>query len=192
MQVAADLVASKIGQGEFGVGDELAVECILGIRTSLAVRASALGLQPRDFACTLLGVISLPCASLVLQIGDGGVVVDAGDGLEVSIVPMSGEYANMTHFVTDENAVEILKTKLYNAPLAQVAVFSDGIQRLALNMASNTPHAPFFAPFFRALESAPRDHEEQLHQSLIRFLTSEAVNARTDDDKTLVVATFVQ
>jgi hypothetical protein len=192
MQTAAEVIAIKLRQGEFGIGDDLAVECVLAIRTALQARASSLGLHPRDFACTLLGVISQPSASLVLQIGDGGIVVNAGNGLEVPIVPMSGEYANMTNFVTDENAIEVLKTKTYASSFSQVAVFSDGIQRLALNMATNTHHEPFFSHLFKTLETASLDQEDQLHQALIRLLNSEAVNARTDDDKTLVIAALAK
>lgn len=40
-----------------------------------------------------------------MQIGDGGVVVDFGHGLQLPLTPMVGEYANMTHFITDEDAV---------------------------------------------------------------------------------------
>ena len=32
-----------------------------------------------------------------MQIGDGGVVVDLGHGLQLPLTPMAGEYANMTH-----------------------------------------------------------------------------------------------
>src|SRR5690606_20218465 len=127
----------------------------------------------------------------VMQIGDGGVVVDTGDGLEVAVIPMSGEYANMTHFVTDEDAVNLLITKVYSEPALRVAAFTDGIQRLALNLASNTPHEPFFAPFFSGIAKATAEQAEHLNALLLKFLSSPAVNERTDDDKTLVLAVWV-
>jgi hypothetical protein len=152
--------------------------------------AAAQGLVVRDLACTFLGVVSLPQAAIAIQIGDGGIVVNAGKGLELALIPMVGEYANMTHFVTDDNAVEILQTREYSSQLTEVAVFSDGVQRLALQMATNTPHEPFFTPFFDALRKAAPENEEGLHLALVNFLNSERVNARTDDDKTLVIATL--
>ena len=161
------------------------------MRERIYAGAEAQALSARDFACTFLGVISTTFGTLVMQIGDGGVAVDVGNGLEVPIVPMSGEYANMTHFVTDEDAVNVLATKLYDAPASRVAAFSDGIQRLALDMATNMAHEPFFAPFFKVLASARPDQEDQLQGALVRFLGSPSVNERTDDDKTLALAVLI-
>ena len=111
---------------------------VLAIRELIYSRAETEGLKARDFACTFLGVLSSALGTLVMQVGDGGVVLDVGSGLETAIVPMSGEYANMTHFVTDEDAIGVLTTKVYPDPALRAAVFSDGLQRLAVNMATTT------------------------------------------------------
>ncbi|SEN98200.1 Protein phosphatase 2C [Duganella sp. CF517] len=190
MQAAAEVLADKVAAGEFGITDELAVECVLGIRMRLESYAAQHSLVMRDLACTFLGIVALPQASLAMQIGDGGIVLNAGRGLELAIIPMSGEYANMTSFVTDENAVEILQTREYLAQLTEVAVFSDGLQRIALQLPTNTPHPPFFSAFFDGLRRATPNEEESFHLAVTNFLNSERVNARTDDDKTLVVAIF--
>jgi len=188
IQAAAGFLANKRQQGEFGLSDSLASDLVAAVREEIYATAETNGLRARDFACTFLGVLSSPLGSLVLQIGDGGVVVDAGAGLEVAVVPMMGEYANMTHFVTDEDAVSVFETKTFPDPILRVAAFSDGIQRLALNLADNTPHEPFFTPFFNSMEKATDEQEEQLHALLVKFLGSAAVNERTDDDKTLALA----
>ncbi len=188
MQAAAGYMANKLAQPEFGLSDAFAVECVVAVRDRIYGHAEACGLTARDFACTFLGLVSTPQATLVMQIGDGGIVVDVGLGLEVAVVPMAGEYANMTHFVTDEDAIEVLATKVYQAGVERAAAFSDGLQRLALNMALSTPHDPFFAPFFRVLGAATDAQEDELQAALVRFLGSPPVNERTDDDKTLVVA----
>ena len=127
-----------------------------------------------------------------MQIGDGGIVVDVGKGLQVPVVPMSGEYANMTQFITDDDAIDVLVSKVFPDIASKVAVFTDGIQRLALNMAANTAHEPFFAPFFKVLASATTGQEDQLQTALARFLNSDAVNERTDDDKTLALGVLVE
>ena len=191
IQAAADFIASKLKLVEFGLSDTLAVECVLAIRERIYGRAEAEGLKARDFACTFLGVLSSPLGTLVMQVGDGGVVLDVGHGLETAIVPMSGEYANMTHFVTDDEAVSILTTKAYATPAARVAAFSDGLQRLVLDMTTNKPYEPFFAKFFQVLAMATNDKEDELHGALVRFLGSPSVNERTDDDKTLAMAVLV-
>lgn len=191
VQAAADFIAEKLRLPEFGLSDDLAVDCVIAIREKLYSRAESAGLTARDFACTFLGVISFEQATLVLQVGDGGIVLDVGNGLEVPVVPMSGEYANMTHFVTDEDAVRVFVTRIFAGPAKRVAVFSDGLQRMALNMATNTAYEPFFAPFFRVLADVSPDKEDELNTALVRFLGSPAVNERTDDDKTLALAVQV-
>lgn len=191
VQTAASFIAEKLKLSEFGLSDDLAVSCVMTIREKLYAMADAENLTARDYACTFLGVISSEQATLVLQVGDGGIVLDMGAGLEVPIVPMVGEYANMTHFITDEDAVRVLVTKTFAGPAVRVAVFSDGLQRLALNMATNTVHEPFFTQFFRALKDLPVEKEDEMNAALIRFLRSSAVNERTDDDKTLALAVRV-
>jgi hypothetical protein len=181
-------VAKKVAQGEFGLSDSLAADLVSAVRKHIFSRAEAENLAARDFACTFLGVLSTEGGTLVLQVGDGGVVLDVGQGLEVAVVPMTGEYANMTHFVTDEDAVTVLETKQYPDRALKVAAFSDGVQRLALNMATSTPHEPFFAPFFGGMAQATAEQEELLHGLLVKFLGSSPVNERTDDDKTLALA----
>lgn len=188
IEAAADLIEKKVEQGEFGLTDELATEIIIAIRDRIYSFAEVAGLKARDFACTFLGILSTGNGTLVFQIGDGAVVVDCGNGLEVAIVPMSGEYANMTHFVTEEDAVSVLATKAYPDRAFKVAAFTDGIQRLALNLANNTPHEPFFSPFFNGMAKMRAEQEDQLQALLIKFLGSQSVNERTDDDKTLALA----
>ncbi len=181
-------MAFKLAEPELGFNDALAVDLVVAVRARIYEAAESQGLTARDFACTFLGVVSSRLGTVVLQVGDGGVVVDVGAGLEVPVVPMAGEYANMTHFVTDEDAVNVLVTRLFPEMASRVAVFSDGLQRLALNMATNTAHEPFFTPFFKVLAGASEAQEDELQSALVRFLASPAVNERTDDDKTLVLA----
>jgi len=73
----------------------------------------------------------------------------------------------------------------------RLAVFTDGLQRLAINMAAQTPHEPFFARFFSILAKASLQDEEQLQDALETFLKSQPVEERTDDDRTLVLATLM-
>lgn len=188
IEAAANFVAKKVKQGEFGLSDALAADMVIAIRQHIFSKAESENLTARDFACTFLGVLSTEGATLVFQVGDGGVVLDVGSGLEIAVVPMTGEYANMTHFVTDEDAVTVLETKLYPDRAFKVAAFSDGLQRLALNLATETPHEPFFAPFFDGMAKATPEQEDLLHGLLVKFLGSAPVNERTDDDKTLALA----
>lgn len=192
IEAATAFVDQHYVRTEFALNDEWAVECIQAVRAKIYAEADQNGAKARDYACTFLGVVASPFATLLMQIGDGGIVVDVGNGLEVPITPMAGEYANMTNFVTDENAIDVLVVADLPARAEKVAVFSDGIQRLALNMATNTAHAPFFTPFFMVLATASATQEDHLQAELARFLQSPAVNERTDDDKTLAFAHWVE
>ena len=57
-------------------------------------------------------------------------------------------------------------------------------------MPSQEPHTPFFTPLFRFAASVEEDDEKRdaAGEQLAAFLSSERVNARTDDDKSLVLA----
>ena len=67
-----------------------------------------------------------------------------------------------------------------------MALFTDGLQTLALDY-TRAAHSPFFAPMFAALSS--ETEPGGLLGPLSAFLESPAVNERTDDDKTLILAT---
>lgn len=190
VEAAAKYVADSLLSSSADLG-ALVSDCVGAVRRAIRERATRDHLALRDFACTLLLVVSTQESAAVCQIGDGAAVVDMGTGLEVAVVPMSGEYANMTHFVTDDDAEAVAVTKVYSGAVNRVAVFSDGLQRLALDMAANKPHAPFFDPFFKVLASSTEGQQDALVNALIEFLESPGVNARTDDDKTLAVATLV-
>lgn len=188
---ASAWLADRIRQGAFALNEALAVDIVLVIKERILAEAAAHSLTERDYACTFLGVLSMEKGTLIMQIGDGGVAVDYGEGLEVPLVPMTGEYANMTWFVTDEDAVNVLETHFIPARALKVAAFTDGIQRLALNLTDNTPHEPFFTPFFNVMASVSLPQAAMLPDLLVEFLGSPSVNERTDDDKTLALALWV-
>lgn len=185
---ASRFMEEKLSKPEFGLGDDFAVELISQVRDRLYRDAERAGMKARDFACTFIGLVSTDQGSVVMQVGDGAAVVDAGAGLELAIVPAMGEYANMTYFVTEEDALQKLVTRSYPGAVSRAALFSDGLQRLALNLATSLPHEPFFAPFFKVLGAQDAPERDALEQALLRFLRSDAVNERTDDDKTLALA----
>ncbi|WP_277538372.1 PP2C family serine/threonine-protein phosphatase [Pseudomonas baetica] len=188
IDIANDFVLQLMTNPEFGLNDALAVEVVREIRSAIYATAEEEGRTARDYACTFLGLISSDLGTLVFQIGDGAVVLDVGNGLELAITPQSGEYANQTFFISDENALDSLVTRFYAGPAIQAAAFSDGVQRLALDLATNTPHKPFFAPFFNVLATISTEARDQIPGALAAFLSSDKVNSRTDDDKSMALA----
>jgi hypothetical protein len=144
----------------------------------------------REYATTLTCAVATADWLVVGQIGDG--VVVAGDGEELLAVTQlqRGEYANETHFLTQADALDQMAIEIVERPVSELAVMSDGLIRLALKMPAQQPHAPFFQPLFRAI-STTQDEAETARQLSV-FLGSERVNARTDDDKSLVLAVRVE
>ena len=95
---------------------------------------------------------------MAAQIGDGAIVVDDGE-LRPATWPAQGEYANSTHFLTDGDALDNVQCAVLG-PVRRIALFSDGLQALALHYASRAAHEPFFAPFFSYLETAAKADRE--------------------------------
>jgi protein phosphatase 2C-like protein len=104
--------------------------------------------------------------------------------------PQKGEYANMTFFLTDENSVS--RAQVANLPdeTLDVALFTDGLEPLALQFSAQKAHEPFFRTAFAPLHACTTPGEStSLSQSLAQMLTSPAARTRTDDDTTLILAT---
>jgi hypothetical protein len=145
---------------------------------------------PRDYACTMLVAIVAGNEAAFLQIGDGAIVIS--DGKEWCWVywPQHGEFANMTNFVTEPWAEEVFAFEQCPRKIEEFAVFSDGLERLVLHEATKTVFAPFFDKMFstvRAIEGEGVD--TKLSEDLAVYLDSRIINDKTDDDKTLVLAT---
>jgi len=162
------------------------------IHESIRQKATANGLTPRDYACTFLAIIVSQSTAIAAQIGDGAIVVGNNGTYEVVLWPQSGEYANATYFITDDSFINNLHVTPISNPIDEVAVFTDGIQMLALHYASQTVFEPFFRPMFNALRKEPSGESHNLNVVLAEYLNSQLINERTDDDKTLILATRFQ
>lgn len=153
-------------------------------------RASACGLTRRDFACTILAAIVGAESAVFFQVGDGAIVVPSPENPDDFcwvFWPQKGEYENLTTFITDERAIESLETAFYGHRLDEVALFTDGLQRVTLDFQSYTAHSPFFRSMFAPLRNMPPGHAETLSSTLAAYLNSPKINERTDDDKTLIL-----
>jgi hypothetical protein len=71
-----------------------------------------------------------------------------------------------------------------------VAVLTDGLERIAIDFAARQPFHKFFDGMARPVfASTQKGRDRPLSASLKNYLEGDAVCARTDDDKTLVLAT---
>ena len=150
-------------------------------------QARSMGVSSRQLACTFLTAVVGPSSAAFAQVGDGVIVVDGPDGYEFVFWPDTGEYANTTHFITDMDGDRHFRSDCQARPVQDVAMLTDGLQMLVLSYSETRVHGPFFRPIFASLRSAPDG--EAMRADLVAFLNSNPVNARTDDDKTLILAT---
>lgn len=160
------------------------------LRARIAKAAENRSLKSRDFAATLILVVSSGANTLVAHIGDGCVVLQCAETSNwfAASWPDHGEYASTTFFVTDEPLPK-LRISRHNDRISALAAFSDGIERLALDLELEQPHRPFFDGIIRpVVESAVIGRDAELCAMLGKYLNGEAINARTDDDKSLILA----
>ena len=163
------------------------------IQNLLEEEARAVSRERRDFACTILGLIVAESCATCLQVGDGVIVLADSEEHAYGHVfwPDRGEYANTTHFVTEEDAIEHLQFDSVKRRVVEAALLTDGLQNIALNYQQRTAHEPFFRGLFTPLRTAEEGCSRELSESLAAFLSSPRVNEKTDDDKTLVLASRI-
>jgi hypothetical protein len=149
--------------------------------------AATQGVVPRQLACTLLVALVGDDWAAFAQIGDGVIVFNGDAGYELAFWPDNGEYANTTRFLTDDDYREHLRIEIVPRRVSELAMMTDGLQMLALDFKGARVYDRFFEPLFRTVRNNP--NEESLRTSLLEFMDSKRVNERTDDDKTLLLAT---
>lgn len=155
----------------------------------IAVTAQGNKKELRDYASTLVGAVIGERSAVFYQIGDGGIVFSVSGeakSYHFAIAPVESEYVNVTDFVTDETAAERLRFKLVEEAVEDLILFSDGIYAVAVDYQNNQPHEPFLMPMIAPLRkgSAPNG----LNEKLENFLASPKINEKTDDDKTIILA----
>jgi len=158
-------------------------------RDHLLEAAAANGSSPRQLACTFLAAMVGDGWAAFVQLGDGLIVFDGPDGYNFAFWPDNGEYANTTRFLSEDDFLQHLRVEIVERDVSEIAVLTDGLQMLALDIAGAKVHDRFFAPLFKAVRNGPDD--AALKDSLLEFMNSKRVNDRTDDDKTLLLATRI-
>ena len=159
----------------------------LSARLGLERLAEAGDAPLRDFATTLICAVAGPGWLAAASLGDGVLVALRKDGgLFTALLPQRGEYANETLFLTAAAAIEQMNMYIAEEEIAALAVMSDGLTRLALEFPAMEPHRTFFEPVLSF--AAHLENQEEGARRLGEFLSSEKVSARTDDDRSLVLA----
>lgn len=184
--IAHDLSAMD---GALCITSDQALKWLTQVHLALIDEAQVREVEPRDLACTLLFAVIGRAGAGFGQIGDGAIVVLQDDHYETVFWPQSGEYINSTNFISDARFHSLFDFSWRTDPFRDIALLTDGLQMLCLHYQSRQVHTPFFAPMFRDL----RDTQDpnSLSKALADYLSSSVIVSRTDDDKTLVLATRV-
>ena len=183
------------GGGVGALDEEFARGSLERFQHALARVARRAGRPTRDFACTLLWAAVDEQRAAFAQVGDGAIVVAAATpagspprGYEWVFWPQQGEYVNTTNFAHDERAFRSMQFGAAEERIEELALFSDGLQGLVLDVRARTAHQRFFEPMFVAMRWAEPGRSDNLCRSLQRFLASPSIERRTDDDKSLILA----
>lgn len=155
---------------------------------ALEKQAVTKGYSVNDLACTLLVVVATPTWIAAMQIGDGFIAVRFQEQVQVLFPPDKGEYINETTFVTSTNALKAMRVCVHEGNQEFICAATDGLERVAIRMSDWTPFIPFFQPLEAYLQET---HNPEAEDEYLRsFLDSDRLNARTDDDKTLLLCLY--
>jgi Protein phosphatase 2C len=184
-------VVSHIRAGEplGSISEELVREWLDLVRDRLFRAAEQRGTTPRQLAATLVSAIVSCDRVTVCHIGDGACVLRraGAQDWEVPSWPLHGEYVSSTYFVTDDPEPNLQFCQI-EGEFTDIAIFSDGLERLALDFQNKRAFDRFFDPMFAPLANLEAGRNRSLSKSLRKFLDSQQVIERTDDDKSLVMA----
>lgn len=161
------------------------------IKVNISEYASSYNSNPREFACTIITAIIGLNSAVFFQIGDGAIVVSSSEdngSFNWVFWPQNGEYINTTFFLTDENTINNLNFDSVNKKIEKIAIFTDGLQTMALNYQSKVVHQPFFQKCFEIIKNHETQSIDERNEQFSNILSSNIFNERTDDDKTLILA----
>ncbi len=165
----------------------MAEDIFYGLEQEAEAREASLD----EFSCTMLGCIITGERAAFFQIGDGAIIRNDENGVYHTVWwPQNGEYHNTTSFLVEDSGFGNLRVSLIEEEVTEVALLTDGLQLLVLNTDSMSVHQPFFKGLFHHLRRADSlEQVSMLNEKLKDYLDSPQINERTDDDKTLFLAT---
>lgn len=188
-RVLSSMAASFVATNDALPDADTAMGWLETARAEIEAAAALRETPVSTFATTVVMAVTDGSDTLTVHIGDGAIVAREKESLAWASLswPEQGEYASTTFFVTDERLSS--RIARHSLALDRLVIMSDGLERLALDFANEVPHAGFFEGICKGVADADRpglDHDFSC--KFQRYLGSDAITARTDDDKTLIAA----
>lgn len=186
-------VASEIADWGLDGLDDLTLDAIYGVHCKLQRLAGERGVHPDQFATTLLAFVATPGRTVLVQIGDGGIVMGSpwSAPWRLAFKPQHGEYRNESRFITDSDAMDHLQLSSLDRLAGTLVMFTDGLEDLLLDPFDFAVHTPLFDRLAEELSGHDeRGHHERLSAELHTLMEDGSVRARTSDDTTLLAIRF--
>lgn len=195
-QLAVDSFLQQFGEAAMNmslskIDRPFVLNWLKNLNAKIQEKADQEKIETKEFACTILAAIVDLDDAIFFQIGDGAIVVSELGSIDYGHMfwPQHGEFANQTNFLTQDNIAETLEFAYVKRTFETVSIFTDGIERLVLDFPSKSVHPPALRPILDWLAKCEPSTDESSSAALIAYLSSDLINSRTDDDKTLVMAT---
>ena len=170
--------------------DKVAVDVVRQAFISVQTKANDFNIPIKELASTLLVVVASDIGIAALQIGDGAIIVNTLDNCFVPLtIPPQTEYINETVFLISPTAIDKMQINTLGK-VKQLAIMTDGIQMLALEMKERKPYNPFFSTIFNF--AANTSSEAKSVSDLEKFLVSKRVRQYSHDDITLLLASLTE
>jgi len=168
----------------------LAAELFARARQGLCSWAEVLKSEHVELATTLNMAVLSPGFWAFGMVGDGLIAAQASrleSVWQVHGAPHRGEFAGETVFLTSDNWREHFQSGVVEGAPDRLLMTTDGLLPVLYQSQSGTIFESFVNPLFAAAES-PHFLEEEKTRQLGKFLESDRVRARCDDDLTLILA----
>lgn len=137
----------------------------------------------REYSTTLLACITNGERTALLQIGDGAIVF--GPDWELAFEPQRGEYVNMAFFITDDDALDRVESRLIVGPARTISLMTDGLEPLVVT--AKGVHPPLFEHLVNVFGAVKRrGHVMALSRQLQDLLSGPNVQDHVGDDASLV------
>ncbi|HOE64525.1 MAG TPA: PP2C family serine/threonine-protein phosphatase [Candidatus Paceibacterota bacterium] len=190
VQTLIRVISDQIKTGNINY-QEIIKTAAIDTQNTIYSIAKEKSIHSRDLASTLLAVIVGDDGGAALQIGDGLIAVRENEKSWCWVFwPQHGEFVNTTRFITDDDAMDFIQIDVLPPIINDIILLSDGLENLALDIASKQIFDPFFSGLISPLHLADGVGEIlDLSSKLEGFLKSERITARTDDDTSLIIAT---
>lgn len=144
----------------------------------------------KDLACTLLVFVATRNWLAAMQVGDGLIVARPKERSNYQLLfqPDKGEYVNETTPVTSRNAAQKMKVDVWLGEYEFICAATDGIENISL-VKRQEPYDNFFKGLEEQIMRSGKTQPEK-EAELNEFLTSEKINQKTDDDKTILMVSY--